>query len=232
MARANRTIERLASPWLLDPGDLGVVTIPPGRTAPRPVLFDIGVGRGEAAIAWARARPEALVLAIEVHRPSIAGLLRMLDREDGPQNLRVVVADARLVLAEAGARSIAATRVLFPDPWPKRRHIGRRLVDDRFAAQAARVLVSGGELTLATDWPPYADQMRAVCANQPDLQPMGDEDRPDRPLTPYEKRGLDAGRPIADLRYRRVDADDQQGGWDAPPPSTRPGVPTPGTGAR
>ncbi|MCB0970226.1 MAG: tRNA (guanosine(46)-N7)-methyltransferase TrmB [Acidimicrobiales bacterium] len=168
----------------------------------RAVLLDIGVGNGVTTLACARSHPDLLVLAVEVHQPSIARLLRSLEQDPLP-NIRVVEADAVQLLDAMPGGSLAVVQVLFPDPWPKRRHHHRRMVDRAFATMAADALTPGGHLVVATDWPDYASHMRSAIATEPRLEPVGDGSRPDRPVTAYERRGLDAGRPIADLRYRR-----------------------------
>ncbi|MGN6695596.1 MAG: tRNA (guanosine(46)-N7)-methyltransferase TrmB [Aquihabitans sp.] len=178
-----------AGPWTADGG------------RPGPLLVDIGVGSGEATRAWAASAPEARVLAIELHRPGLAKLLTALDAE-GPANVRVVEADALELLAHLDDASVAGIRVLFPDPWPKRRHVERRMVDRAFVGLAARVLEPGGTLHLATDWADYADHMRSMVATDPRFELQEGAGRPDRPVTAYEQRGLDVGRRITDLVYR------------------------------
>lgn len=191
-----------------------------GRTAPR--MLDIGVGTGEATLAWAAEHPDHDVMAVELHLPGIARLLAS-GHGAGITNVRVLEADVtRLLALVAGGPDDPApftqVRVLFPDPWPKKRHVDRRLVDGHFIGRITDLLAVGGALHLATDWPPYADQMRAVIATEPRLEPQVDEaedgegadggavwrsERPPRPVTAYERRGLDAGRPITDLVARR-----------------------------
>lgn len=173
-----------------------------------PLLVDIGVGDGRATRAWGAAHPEARVLALELHRPGLARLLDDLERE-GPANVRVLEADALEVCGRLAPASVRALRVLFPDPWPKRRHVGRRIVDRAFTVLAADLLEPGGTLQLATDWADYAEHMRTMVATERRLQPVALDARPDRPVTTYERRGLEAGRTIVDLWYRRVE--------DAPP---------------
>jgi tRNA (guanine-N7-)-methyltransferase len=168
-----------------------------------PLLVDIGVGDGRATRAWGLARPEARVLALELHRPGLARLLEDLER-DGPPNVRVLEADALEVCAQLEPASVAAVRVLFPDPWPKRRHVERRLVDRAFATRVADLLEPGGTLQLATDWADYAEHMRTMVATERRLEPVELAGRPDRPVTAYERRGIEAGRTIVDLCYRRV----------------------------
>lgn len=166
-----------------------------------PLFVDIGVGRGEASRSWAAAAPEARVLAIELHRPGLARLLADLEA-DGPSNVRVVEADALVVLDRLAPASVDEVRLLFPDPWPKRRHVERRMVDRAFVALVARVLRRGGTLHLATDWDGYAEHMRTMVATEPRFQRQLAAGRPDRPITAYEQRGIDAGRSIVDLVYR------------------------------
>jgi tRNA (guanine-N7-)-methyltransferase len=182
-----------------------------GRSAP--LHLDIGVGDGDATRQWAEDDPDADVLAVELHRPGVARLLAALDA-DGPSNVRVAMADACTVLAEVEAGCVQHVRVLFPDPWPKRRHVARRLVDRRFVASAAAALAAGGVLHLATDWDDYAEQMRTMVATDPRFVPRpaaGTEahdawrsTRPDRPVTAYERRGIEAGRTVTDLVWERA----------------------------
>jgi tRNA (guanine-N7-)-methyltransferase len=187
-----------------------------GRAAP--VLVDIGVGDGAATRAWARDHPDANVVALEVHRPGLVKLLDALESE-GPANVRVAEVDALEVLDALGVGSVRAVRALFPDPWPKRRHVARRLVDRAFARRVAEVLEPGGTLEVATDWPDYAAHARSMVATERRLTPStegatrddgaGDDPeawrspRPPRPTTAYEQRGRDAGRPIVDLVWVR-----------------------------
>ncbi|MGI8754958.1 MAG: tRNA (guanine(46)-N(7))-methyltransferase TrmB, partial [Acidimicrobiales bacterium] len=182
-----------------------------GRQAPR--LLDVGGGSGEASRAWANDRKDWDVVVVELHRPGMARLVRDLDAE-GPPNLRVVEADvATVVEEELEPGSIHAVRILFPDPWPKRRHLDRRLVDDRFVARVVDLLPPGGWLHVATDWTAYGTQARAAMEAEPRLRPVTDDPgpvwtspRPPRPVTAYERRGLDAGRTIVDLVAERVPA--------------------------
>lgn len=171
-----------------------------GRRAP--LLVDIGVGDGRATVHAALAAPDTDVLAIELHRPGIVKLLRALDAED-LSNVRLIDGDAELVLAAIDDGSVAAIRVLFPDPWPKRRHVTRRLVDRPFVQRAGDLLVSGGELHVATDAADYADHIRSMVATDPRFALQLPPHRPPRPVTAYEQRGIDAGRAITDLVYRR-----------------------------
>jgi tRNA (guanine-N7-)-methyltransferase len=167
-----------------------------------PVALDVGVGDGAATLAWARARPDLLVVALELHRPGLAKLLGALDA-DGPPNVRVAEADAVEAIDRAAPASLHAVRVLFPDPWPKRRHVARRLVDRAFVTAVADALEPGGELQVATDWDDYADHVRTMVATEARFEPLGADAAIARPVTAYERRGLDAGRTITDLAYSR-----------------------------
>lgn len=209
-ARRHRLAE-LSRRWALDAGgpwDADALTAAFGRDAPR--LLDVGPGHGEATVAWAQDHPDHDVVAVELHLP---GLLHLLGEADalGLGTIRATEADATAVVAAAEPGAFAHVRVLFPDPWPKRRHVGRRLVDEHFVPQVADLLPVGGTLALATDWADYASQMRRCLATDPrlavelDTQAGGAEgERPARPVTAYERRGLAAGRTITDLVARRT----------------------------
>lgn len=167
-----------------------------GRTAP--LVLEVGSGTGEVAAALAAAEPGRDVLAVEVHTPGVANLLRLVEAAGLP-NVRVVEGDARVVLRDMlPPSSLDEVRVLFPDPWPKARHRKRRLVDPAFAALAAARLRPGGRLHVATDWPDYAEQVLQVLAGCPDLL-GGVVARPPRPVTRFEARALAAGRQVTDV---------------------------------
>jgi tRNA (guanine-N7-)-methyltransferase len=170
-----------------------------------PVALDIGVGDGAATAAWAAARPELIVLALELHRPGLAKLLVALD-EGGPSNVRVAEADAVEVLRTLAADapgSLVAIRLLFPDPWPKRRHVARRIVDRAFVRAAADALAADGELHVSTDWDDYADHAASMVATEARFEPLPPDRAVPRPRTAYERRGIAAGRTITDLVWRR-----------------------------
>lgn len=175
-----------------------------GRVAP--LVVEIGSGTGDAVLASAAAHPEFDHLAVEVYRPGLARTI-VLAAEHGLANVRVLQADAR-ALIEGGlpAASVSELRVFFPDPWPKTRHRKRRLIDGAFATAAAHVLTPGAYLRLATDWCDYAGSMRKVCDAEPLLVAEHAQWAPrfiERPLTRFERKGLEAGRTIRDLVYRR-----------------------------
>lgn len=167
-----------------------------GRTAP--LVLEIGSGTGEAAAVMAAADRGRDLLAVEVHTPGIATLLHRVERE-GLSNVRVAEGDGLQVLADAlGPGSLDEVRVFFPDPWPKARHHKRRLVTPSFAALVADRLRPGGRLHVATDWAAYAEQVLEVVDAEPRLEVVSRE-RGDRPLTRFERRGVAAGRGIADV---------------------------------
>lgn len=180
-----------------------------GRSAP--LVLEIGPGDGTATAEMAAAAPEVDHLAVDVFEPGLARLI-LLIRERGLTNLRLVRGDAVDLLREVvPEESLAGIRIYFPDPWPKRRHHKRRLIQPPFVALAASRLQPGGVLHLATDWADYAQQMRAVCDAEPRLEPTGDRTadgwwvRPSwRPVTKFERRAHQEGRDVHDLLYRRV----------------------------
>nr|WP_181312629.1 tRNA (guanosine(46)-N7)-methyltransferase TrmB [Nocardioides campestrisoli] len=174
-----------------------------GRSAP--LVVEIGSGVGEATAVLAAARPECNVLALEVWRPGVAdGLWRAA--EAGAENIRFCSVDAAWFLEHVLAPdSIAELWTFFPDPWHKKKHRKRRLIDREFAATAVSRLQVGALWRLATDWADYADQMREVLDAEP-LLDGGAVPRWDaRPVTKFERKGLEKGREITDLSYRKID---------------------------
>ena len=168
----------------------------------RPLVLEIGSGMGETTLAIAKAHPEVDFVAAEVHGPGVGSLLNGIARES-LANVRVVRHDALDVLEQMIADgSLAAIHLFFPDPWPKKRHHKRRLVQPPFAALAARKLAPGGILHAATDWPEYADWMQEVFSAEPLFQPV-EEGLVKRPATKFENRGRRLGHPIRDLYFRR-----------------------------
>jgi tRNA (guanine-N7-)-methyltransferase len=172
------------------------------------LIVEIGPGTGESLAPMAAARPQANLLAFEVYRPAIARMLGELVRQD-VGNVRIVEADAAAGmehLLQPG--SMDALWMFFPDPWPKPRHHKRRLVTPAFAALAASRMKVGAICRIATDSADYAGWMRDILDADPcfaNEHPGGWAPRWEaRPITQFEKRGLDAGRQIFDLAYRRV----------------------------
>jgi tRNA (guanine-N7-)-methyltransferase len=173
-----------------------------GRSAP--LVVEVGSGVGESLVALAASRPSYDVLAFEVWRPGVAGALWRLEAA-GVDNVRLISVDAVWSMRHLFAPgSIAELWTFFPDPWPKKRHHKRRLVQPAFAHDAATALTDGGRWRLATDWAEYADAMRTVLDAEPLLNGGVSERWEERPVTRFEGRGLDEGRPVTDLTYRRV----------------------------
>jgi len=175
-----------------------------GRRAP--LIVEIGFGMGLATAAIAAARPETNFLGIEVHEPGVGALLQRIE-EHQLSNLRIVQHDAVEVLTSMIAPgSLAGVQVFFPDPWPKKRHWKRRLIQPPFVALLASRLAIGGVLHCATDWQPYAEQMLAVLSAEPLLANTAPTYAPRpgyRPETKFERRGLALGHGVWDLVFRR-----------------------------
>ncbi|WP_336047252.1 tRNA (guanosine(46)-N7)-methyltransferase TrmB [Streptomyces sp. CA2R101] len=173
-----------------------------------PVVLEIGFGMGEATAQMAAADPDTGILGCDVHTPGQGNLLGLAER-NGLSNIRVANGDAIILLREMLApASLAGLRVYFPDPWPKKRHHKRRLVQPEFIALAATRLAPGALVHCATDWEPYAEQMLEVLSAEPALENLypGYAPRPDfRPLTKFESQGLDKGHVVHDLLFRRRD---------------------------
>jgi tRNA (guanine-N7-)-methyltransferase len=176
-----------------------------GRRAP--LFVEIGFGMGQATAAIAGARPSDDFLGIEVHEPGVGALLQRID-EQKLTNLRIVRHDAVAVLESMIApASLAGVHVFFPDPWPKKRHWKRRLIQPPFVALLASRLVPGGLLHCATDWQAYAEQMLEVLSAEALLVNTAEGYAPRpvwRPETKFERRGLALGHGVWDLLFRRV----------------------------
>ena len=177
-----------------------------GRDAP--LVVEIGFGMGHATAAIAAAQPDTDFLGIEVHVAGVGALLKRIG-EAGLGNLRIVQHDAVEVLREMIAPdSLAGVNVFFPDPWHKKRHHKRRLIQPPFVALLASRLAPGGLLHCATDWQPYAEQMLEVLSAEPRLantSGAGYAPRPaHRPPTRFEQRGQALGHGVWDLLFRRV----------------------------
>ena len=175
-----------------------------GRTAPR--VLEIGFGMGDTTAAIAAAHPEIDYLAIEVHTPGVGSLLKAID-EQGLANVRIVQHDAVEVLERMVAeKTLDGAHVFFPDPWPKKRHHKRRLIQPPLVSLLASRLKPGGYIHAATDWEEYAQQIVEVLSAEPLLRNTaeGFAPRPDyRPLTKFEQRGLKLGHGVWDIIFVR-----------------------------
>ena len=172
-------------------------------------VLDIGFGNGESLIELARQNPGQNFLGIEVHEPGVGHLLLKLETE-GLSNVRIVKHDAVEVLAQMIASSaVDRINLFFPDPWPKKRHHKRRIVQSDFVSCVADRLVEGGVFHMATDWQNYAEHMRVTTDACEDLEHQASEvsgaaPTTLRPTTKFEARGLRLGHRVWDLLYRRV----------------------------
>lgn len=178
-----------------------------GRSAPR--MMEIGFGAGEALLAFAQANPDFDCIGVEVHRPGVGRLL-LGAQAAALKNLRVICHDAVEVLqSQVAPASLALVHIFFPDPWPKKRHHKRRLIQTPFVHLLARALQPAGVLRLATDWEPYAIHMREIIEACSELANTAKDGgfaarSAARPLTRFERRGQRLGHRVWDLEYRRT----------------------------
>ena len=195
-------LPRLGVPYARAPLDLDRLF---GRAAPR--ILEIGSGMGETTARIAEANPGNDYLAVEVHAPGVGSLLARLAAA-GLANVRVIEHDAVEVVRDMiPAGSLAGVHVFFPDPWPKKRHHKRRLIQPPFIELLAARMKPGAYLHVATDWEDYARQILEVLAAQPLLVNTAERyaARPGhRPLTKFEDRGLKLGHGVWDVVFRRV----------------------------
>jgi tRNA (guanine-N7-)-methyltransferase len=176
-----------------------------GRTAP--LILEIGFGMGEATAHIARVRPDDNFLCCEVHEPGVGALLKRIGEHD-ITNIRILQHDAVEVLEQMLPEgSLDGIHIFFPDPWHKKKHNKRRLIQSAFVAKLTARLKVGGYIHCATDWQPYAEQMLEVLDAEPLLRNTaeGYAPQPDyRPLTKFENRGLRLGHGVWDVVFRRV----------------------------
>jgi tRNA (guanine-N7-)-methyltransferase len=191
-----------------------------GRSAPR--CLEIGFGVGEVIGSLAENNPHIDYLGIEVHRPGVGRLL--LRAEAGAlKNLRVICDDAVDVLRDhIEDQALDEVLVFFPDPWHKKRHHKRRLIDASFVALVAAKLRAGGTLRIATDWQAYAEQILAVCNGNPELRSLSEDlcfvPRPEfRPATRFERRGHRLGHGTWDFAYTKRAPGDEASPGEASP---------------
>ena len=181
--------------------DLAVVF---GRVAP--TVLEIGCGMGEATAAIAQAHPQVNYLGVEVHSPGVGSLLKLIEQAQ-LANLRLIQHDAVEVVEHMIAPdSLTGIHVFFPDPWPKKRHHKRRLIQPPFTRLLASRLAPGGYIHLATDWQDYAEQMLEVLTGEALLENTATAfvERPEsRPPTKFEQRGVRLGHRVWDLVFRR-----------------------------
>ena len=199
-------LESLWADYGVEPGEavLDFTSLFGGRHAPQ--YLEIGIGMGDALVEMADANPGSNYLGVDVHRPGLGSVMQKAHAR-GLKNLRVMSADAITVLQKnLPDASLDAVYLFFPDPWPKRRHHKRRIVNAAFAAAIHRVLKPGGRFHLATDWEEYARHMMEVMSAAPGFVNIAGTGhyvpRPEyRPLTRFEQRGQRLGHGIRDLIF-------------------------------
>lgn len=173
-----------------------------------PVILEIGFGNGESLATIAAAHPENNYIGIEVHRPGVGSLLLRLE-EQGIKNVRVICHDASEIIQKNIAdESLNSIYLFFPDPWPKKKHHKRRLVQPGFVQQLRRKLKVGGRFHMATDWENYAEHMMAVVSDAEGFFNIAGEGnyspKPEyRPETKFERRGKKLGHGVRDLVFQR-----------------------------
>ena len=184
---------------LLDLGDIFQNSLP--------ITVEIGFGMGSSLIDMAYKSSDANFLGIEVHKPGIGKVLKDIEIL-GIKNLKLICHDAAEVFNHAfGDKTLDRVLVFFPDPWPKKRHAKRRIIQPEFVTKISEKLKSNGSLHLATDWSPYAEHMIEVLDKIPSLSnaiaPKVFWENPARPETKFEKRGKKLGNRILDLLYQK-----------------------------
>ncbi|MEM7219975.1 MAG: tRNA (guanosine(46)-N7)-methyltransferase TrmB [Pseudomonadota bacterium] len=201
-----RALETLQTRFVIEPQDTSFEDYSADRE-PAPLGVEIGFGMGQALAEWALERQDWRLLGIEVYQPGIGSLLLQLE-EAGATNVRVLEADAREIFERwLPAASVREIHIYFPDPWPKKRHASRRIVQPDTLAVFANALEPGGLLHLATDWQSYAEWMLECAQGEPRLRNLaaGFAPRPDdRPVTRFEARGQRLGHDVWDLKLERV----------------------------
>lgn len=195
--------DRFVVPFSGQPLDLQGLFPQPG-----PVILEIGFGMGESLLTQAEAHPGRNYLGIEVHLPGVGKTL-LGAAQRNLQNLRVIHHDAQVVVQQGiPAGSLAGIQVFFPDPWHKKRHHKRRLIQLPFVAMLTERLQPGGFLHLATDWGPYAEHMHDVLQASPGLRNLAAPEAyltaTERPETKFERRGRQLGHGVWDLVYERI----------------------------
>ncbi len=171
-----------------------------------PVILEIGFGMGHSLVAQALANPNINFIGIEVHRPGIGALLASIVQHQ-LTNIRIIAEDATISLEAFLEESLTGVQIFFPDPWPKKRHHKRRLVNTAFVTHLATKLKKNGYLHCATDWEPYAQWMVEAIEQTTLFCNESSKDvgtrTLDRPTTKFEKRGIRLGHEIYDLLFRK-----------------------------
>lgn len=178
-----------------------------GRQAP--VVMEIGFGMGDSLLAMARSNPDKNFIGVEVHKPGVGRLLHEIEAL-ALSNLRIYCYDAKEILENCVAeKTLDTVQIFFPDPWHKKKHNKRRLVQPEFMQLVRRKLAIGGRVHMATDWAPYAEHMMEVMSVAPGYTNAVGAGQystdADRPLTKFEKRGQRLGHAVHDLIFIRTE---------------------------
>lgn len=206
-AAQQRAIDTLWNDFAIDEGD-SILDLPTLFGRDNPKVIEIGFGNGNSLAQMAKDQPDYDFLGIEVHRPGVGQLLNLIE-QDNITNLRVACTDAvELIKHRLTDNSIDRLQLYFPDPWHKKRHHKRRIIQAEFVQLLADKIKSGGFLHMATDWQHYAEQMLDDLSNNDNFKNCGDDTgyipRPDyRPLTKFEQRGHRLGHGVWDLLFER-----------------------------
>ena len=174
-------------------------------TNKHPVVLDIGFGNGEALINTAEQHPQLNFIGVEVYRPGIGSMLRKIN-DTKLNNIRVINHDAVEVLKNnIASTSLASILIWFPDPWPKKRHHKRRLIQQKFLQLVFDKINNNGELHIATDWQPYAEHIQEAIKNLNLFEEIQiSHIIKQRPQTKFERRGMKLGHTVFDRVYRKV----------------------------
>lgn len=197
-AGQRRALEHCLPTFAAPPGPLDAITL---FGEARPLVVEVGCGDGGVLLELARNHPELGFLGIEVYRPGV-GHLAMALAAEGLHHVRLATEDARQVMARLAPASIDRLLTLFPDPWPKKRHHKRRLIEPDFVADVVSRLKPGGHWQLATDAADYAAAMRQVLGAHDALEATASLPRP---MSKYQRRALRLGQAVSELAYRRVE---------------------------
>jgi len=168
-----------------------------------PTILEIGFGMGDSLAAMAKANPNTNFIGIEVHRPGVGSLLAMIE-EQGINNIRIFCHDAVEVLDQSlPDQCLDGIHIFFPDPWPKKRHFKRRLIQAEFVTQLSLKLNPHGKLHIATDWQNYAEWIEEIVSGNSNFFRLSEETAHQRPITKFEKRGLELGHNVWDMIYEK-----------------------------
>jgi len=202
-----RALEHLWPHYGIDEGE-GLIDLEALFERAAPIVFEIGFGNGSSLAEMAASQPETNFIGVEVHRPGVGHLLKLIEEKE-LTNLRVACTDAvELLKHRIPDSSLDRLQLYFPDPWHKKRHHKRRIIQPAFVNLLTQKIKSGGYLHMATDWQHYAEQMLDDLSQNSDFINCADSSgyipRPDyRPLTKFEQRGQRLGHGVWDLLFER-----------------------------